>query len=204
LVVMTFFGEFRGGRAAMENLHESPRSMTFPLVVLAVGSLVSGWVGVSEAVGGSRIFERFLEPIFRGSAPEADIIPARLEPLFMVLSILVAFLGIGLAWTVYVRKKAFVVEETERRIPRLRDILVNKFWVDELYDATILAFVRFLSRWVSFWFLDQQIIERVVGAIAAGAKAIGRLFARLATGSVRLTLAGMVVGVALLLYWWIR
>jgi NADH-quinone oxidoreductase subunit L len=204
LVVMTFFGEFRGGRAAMEKIHESPKSMTIPLVALAVGSLASGWVGVPEAVGGSRGFEKYLETVFHGSSPEADIIPLHLEPLFMVLSILVAVLGIGLAFNVYFRKHTYVVDETERRIPRLRDVLVNKFWVDELYDATVLAFVRFLSRWVSFWFIDRQVIERVVAALAVGVRALGRLATRLATGSVRWALAGMVLGAALLLYWWIR
>lgn len=163
-----------------------------------------GWLGMPDAVGGSQRFGRFLEPVFRGSMPEVDAMPNHLEPVFMVLSFLVALLGIGLGWTVYLRKKAFVVEEAERRIPHLRDILVHKFWVDEFYDATILNLVRFLSKYVSYRFLEQQVIERTVTIVAESARAVGRSVSGLSSGLVRATMAGMLLGLAFLLYWWLR
>jgi NADH-quinone oxidoreductase subunit L len=204
LVVMTFFGEFRGSRSALEKLRESSWSMTGPLVVLAFGSLVVGWWGVPSAMGGSQSFGHFLDPMFRGSMPDADSFSTHLEPLFMVLAFLVALLGVGLGWAVYARKKAFVVEEAERRIPHLRDILVHKFWVDEIYEATILNFVRFLSQSVSYRFLELKVIGGSVAVVVDGARAAGRLVTRGSSGLVRWTVAGMVLGAALLLYWWIR
>jgi NADH-quinone oxidoreductase subunit L len=204
LVVLTFFGEFRGERAAQEGLRESPRFMTVPLVLLAVGSLMAGWWGLPEAAGGTQMFGKYLEPIFRGSMPEADALNVHLEPVFMILSFLVALLGIGLGWTVYLRKKTFVVEEAERRIPYLKDLLVHKFWIDELYDATLLSFVRFLSKYVCCWFLEKQVIERPVTIVAEATRASGRFISGLSSGFLRMTVAGMVLGVSLLLYWFLR
>jgi NADH-quinone oxidoreductase subunit L len=204
LVALTFFGEFRGSRAAQDHLRESPRFMTMPLAALAVGSLVVGWLGLPEGAGGAQLFGRFLNPVFQGSMPEADAVPSSLEPIFMVLSFLVALLGIGLAWSVYMRKKVFVVEETERRIPFLRDVLVHKFWVDELYDQTVLRFVRFLSKYVCCWFLEQRVIEGSVTIVAETTQGIGRFVSGLSSGLLRMTVAGMVLGVALLLYWFLR
>ncbi len=200
LVILTFFGSFHGGRAAEEQLRESPRSMVVPLVVLAVGCLILGWFGVPESVGGPDHFGRFLEPFFHGSAPEADAVPKALAPLFMVLAFLVALLGLGVAWMVYHHKKVAVVEEAERRIPRLRDILVHKFWVDELYDATVLGFVRFLSKGVSDWFLERRLFGGTVTFVADALRGAGEGVAALATGLLRLTLVGIVLGAALVLY----
>ena len=178
--------------------------MTIPVVVLAVGSLLVGWLGIPDAVGGSQIFGKLVSPSFQGSMTEADAVPGHLEPLFMVLSFLVALLGIGLAWMAYYRKGVSVVEEAERRIPHLRKILENKFWVDEIYDATVLALDRFLSRYVSEWFLERQVFGRSVTVVAETVRSLGQGVSALATGVLSLTLVGMALGASLLLYLWLR
>jgi len=205
LVVLTFFGEFRGGPKALEKLHESPKIMTIPLVLLALGALMAGWLGVPESIGpGRHVLGAFLEPVFHGSAPDADGIPERFEILFMLLSVAVAFAGMGLAWAVYGQKKTFVMDETEKRFPGLREILQNKFYVDELYDHTVLAAVRLTAKYVSFKFIDQMVIEKSVEICVSGVQALGRGVKRLQTGSVRWTVAGLAAGAAFLLFWVVR
>jgi NADH-quinone oxidoreductase subunit L len=204
LAVMTFGGVFRGTREALEKLRESPKVMTLPLMILALGSIVAGGAGLPKAIGGNHLLESFLDPVFHGSVPDADALPHHLEPLFLLVSALVALLGVGLGLAVYLRKKTFVIDETQRRLPGLRDVLVNKYWVDELYDKTILAAVRFSAKWVSAWLIDAQIIERMVSYLVGGTLAAGRGLRRLQTGFVRWTLAGMVLGTAVLLYWAVR
>jgi NADH-quinone oxidoreductase subunit L len=201
LAVMTFGGEFRGGHEAQEKLRESPKVMTIPLVILALGSIVAGGVNLPKSIGGEFELEKFLDPIFHGSMPDPDPLLGHLETMFLFVSALVALLGIGLGLAVYLRKKTFVIDETQRRLPGLRDVLVNKYWVDELVDRTVLAAVRFTARWVSAWLIDAQIIERVVSFLAGGVTAVGRSLRRLQTGLVRWTVAGMALGAAVLLYW---
>jgi hypothetical protein len=88
-------------KEVFEQLHESPRVMTIPLLILAVGSLAIGWIGMPEAIGGGNSLGKFLEPLFRLSTLEADGVSPRMEPLLMLMAFLVAGLGVGFAWYVY-------------------------------------------------------------------------------------------------------
>jgi NADH-quinone oxidoreductase subunit L len=142
LLFLTFHGEFRGTEEQAHHLHESPRVMTVPLVVLAVGAVISGWVGlprlgdwdwnwivgfqapVYEAVGGHH-----------GAEHHASV---ALELALMAVSVAVALLGIWLAWKTYGGTRG--LEGGRRwaeRFPALHRTLENKYWVDELYDATV-------------------------------------------------------------------
>ena len=109
LVFMTFFGECRADHHTVEHLHESSGFMTWPLIILAVGSVFAGFLGVPAALGGSNIFEHWLEPVFshgaHGGGHEAhghhDL---TLEYGLMAASIGIACAGIFLAHLMYNKK----------------------------------------------------------------------------------------------------
>jgi NADH-quinone oxidoreductase subunit L len=142
-VLMTFFGKFRGGDKMESHLHESPAVMTWPLVLLAAGSILAGYVGVPHAFGGLNRIEGFLEPaIMAGThAPAAEAAHhagASTEILFALISIAIAGAGLFLAYTFYVRRPEKPKAMAEAW-PGTYDVLYNKYYVDELYDR---SFVR--------------------------------------------------------------
>src|SRR6202140_3594968 len=110
LVFLTFFGESRVPHDVEHHIHESPRSMTVPLMILALLSVAGGGVGWPESLGGSDHFAKFLDPVIARHAeviaavPEATQRMAELE--LMGVSVLVALIGIGLAWFFYLRRPA--------------------------------------------------------------------------------------------------
>jgi NADH-quinone oxidoreductase subunit L len=148
---MTFSGTFRGTEDQAQHLHESPRTMLIPLEVLALGSILAGYVGfpavVGERVGFPNVFERFLEPVFASAhetLPEvfrAGVPAHGMELTLMAASVLIAALGILIAWLFFQRHP----EYPERLASSLRPVhrlLLRKYYVDEIYDA---VFVRGLA-----------------------------------------------------------
>jgi NADH-quinone oxidoreductase subunit L len=142
LVFMTFHGASRVAHEVEHHIHEAPKTMLGPLLVLALLSVVGGWVGIPAAIGEhigvENSFEEFLAPVFaaRGAgelqAPAAHT--ARAEYLLMVLSVAIALAGIWLAWQMYLKR----AELAERLATGLRGpyrLLYRKYYVDELYDA---------------------------------------------------------------------
>ena len=144
--------------------HESPSAMTVPLMALALGAIVAGFVGIPAALGGGNTIERFLEPSFTaqavvaqdfspagaaaapagpgsGAAPEGETESGAsrgLELGLMAFSVLIAAIGIGAAWTFYVTKPELSGQWAERFAGAHR-LLSHKYYVDELYDATVIA-----------------------------------------------------------------
>jgi NADH-quinone oxidoreductase subunit L len=136
LVNMTFFGESHVSHEAEHHVHESPPSMTVPLIILAGLSIVGGWIGVPSALGGSDRFARFLEPVI---VPHAEAAPQAAMSLpwewgLMLISVLIAAVGIWLAYQFYI-KKPTVPGMLSSRFPRLYNLLYNKYYVDQIYDS---------------------------------------------------------------------
>ena len=148
---MTFGGSFRGSADDAHQLHESPASMVLPLQVLAVGSLLAGFLGVpgviGHALGVPNLFERFLEPVFepaREALAEvfAAPVPGHATELgLMGLSVLVAAAGIFVAWRFY-SGTSLAPTRLAAAFPGAYRTLLNKYWVDEAYAA---VFVRGLA-----------------------------------------------------------
>ncbi|MDX1643647.1 MAG: NADH-quinone oxidoreductase subunit L, partial [Thermoanaerobaculia bacterium] len=139
-VFLTFHGDFRGTEAERDHLHESPPVMTWPLWILAVGAIFAGYVGL-PVLGhfDYNFMNHFLEPIVAhvGELHEhhASVV---LELALMALSVVVAALGIYLAWRYYGRDRGLEGGEAwAERFAGVHRVLVNKYWVDELYDATV-------------------------------------------------------------------
>jgi NADH-quinone oxidoreductase subunit L len=159
--------------------HESPRMMTVPLMALAVGAMVAGFIGIPQALRGTNAIEHFLEPSF--TAPAADRpaddgshgVSARqgesdsvgqthqaeghgVELALMLLSVLVAAGGILFARHLYVNNPA-VPARLAARWPGAHALLFNKYYVDELYDATVIRGTTSSAR--RLWGFDRVVVD---------------------------------------------
>src|SRR5438093_1970139 len=104
LLFMTFFGESRVDHHTEQHIHESPKSMTVPLIVLAIGAVVSGWIGWPVWLGGTNAFEHFLEPVFEPlPIPHAPAIEYSnlAEAGMAAFSVAVALIGFSLSYFKY-------------------------------------------------------------------------------------------------------
>ncbi len=140
LMTLTFYGPSRVDPKASAHIHESPRVMTIPLVALAAGSVLAGWIGVpklwSALPEGFRIFEHWLAPAVSGEGAHAaaeHAYAASTEWLLMGLSVAAACLGIFLAWHFYQRRPERA-EAVRQAAGPLYTVLYNKWYVDEIYD----------------------------------------------------------------------
>ena len=141
LMFLTFFGKSRVSHEAEHHLHESPPVMTIPLMVLAVLSLVGGWIGWPQALGGSNRFEHWLEPVFEpaarilaSEAAQEAAHSASQEYLFMFFSVAIAGLGVSLAYRFFL-KRPEAADRVAASFSGVHRLLQNKYYVDEIYGA---------------------------------------------------------------------
>lgn len=139
LVNMTFFGKSRVDHEVEHHIHESPSSMTVPLMILAGLSIVGGWVGWPEALGGSDRFSQFLAPVMAHHGAEAAEAArassgGSTEYLLMALSVAIAAAGIWLAYRWYIQRPE-VPGKIAASSGFLYTLLYNKYYVDQIYDA---------------------------------------------------------------------
>ena len=186
LVFLTFFGDSRMEPEVEKHVHESPYSMTVPLMLLAVLSVAGGWIGIPHVLGGHNYFEAWLAPVFahgaEGAAHGGAHASAALEVLLMAGSVGVALCGIGLAWVLY-RVRTEVPKEIADRVPGLYDLVLNKYYVDEIYDVAIVRKIVNGSIWLWEAF-DTAFLDGIVNGIAALVKGAGERTRRLQTGVV--------------------
>jgi len=201
LLFLTFFGEFRGTEEQRHHLHESPASMTLPLIVLAVLSAVGGFMGAPMFVGKHYLAD-FLAPIFTYSR---QILPAAFntepehstELMLMGISVLVAVIGIVLAYVMYVaRAQRPAEDDAQRSAPE--NLVYHKYYVDELYNSLIVKPVMALSTGL-YKFVENGIIDPLVNGVGRVTLAGGRALRNVQTGSVETYLILMVIGIVLIL-----
>lgn len=167
LVFLTFFGKPRMDHHTEEHIHESPKSMTIPLMILALLSIIGGWGGIPKALHIPSIpfdFYHWLEPV-TGSphAEEAGHASASMEYLLMAASVAVAILGIFIAYRMYIQKP-YLSELMKARFPLLHQVLFRKYYVDEIYNAIIIQPIKQLCIML-MWF-DQNVIDGIVNGTA--------------------------------------
>jgi len=141
LLFLTFFGYCRADEHVEKHIHESPWPMTVPLMILAGFSIIGGWIGWPEAIGGENRFEKFLDPILKGVLPETGEVniahhALAKEIVLMLASVGIAVAGITLAYQLYCAKR-FAPELIAKKWPKLYQLLLHKYYVDEIYDAAI-------------------------------------------------------------------
>ena len=135
LYTLTFLGQFRGTHEQEHHLHESPWQMTFPLIVLAILSVVGGWIGIPEVFAeNAHSLEKFLAPIFAESTKLAEQHHLAASQEYIMMGASTAAIVIVILFAVNSYKK---YQSTEEETAGVSKLLENKWYVDELYDAVI-------------------------------------------------------------------
>ena len=199
LAFLVFYGSYRGDHHVFDHAHESPRSMTVPLSILAVLSAVGGFVGIPAALTGGRdlnVFHHWLAPAVAVAEAGAEEHTVALEIGLMGLALAIALTGIGFAWLVY-RKSPGSAATIARRFRPVYTLWRNLYWVDELYEAVILKPFYAISR--LFAGFDRWVVDGLVNASAIGTDVVGQLLKLFQTGYVRNYALLFLMGVAAIL-----
>jgi NADH-quinone oxidoreductase subunit L len=227
LLYLAFFGERRAREAAArqpddhghgpgashgQHLHDAPPAMAIVLVVLAIGSVLAGYVGVPESLGGGNRLEHFLEPSFQAprmttidgvlaittpavgpEAAQASESPAP-EMVLMGASVAAALAGIALASFIYL-KRPRVADSLAERWSGLYRLLVGKYFVDEIYDALFVQPIKRVSTLFLWRGVDAGLIDGTVNSVGFAVRGSSAVLRRLQTGSVRAYAMSLFVGV---------
>jgi len=201
LMFLTFWGKFRGTNDQEHHLHESPSSMTIPLIILAVLSTVGGFIGLPESLGGHNWLGTWLNPLL---SPETSVnggVPS--EMLLMGISVSVAVLALVYAYIKYIKNAQVPVEDTEERSFGA-NLSYHKFYIDELYDAIIRKPLDALSGFL-YNVVERLGIDGIVESIGKGPIEASKGLRLLQTGNVGFYIFMMVVGIiAVLVYSFVR
>ncbi|HUO71308.1 MAG TPA: NADH-quinone oxidoreductase subunit L [Solirubrobacteraceae bacterium] len=199
---VAFTGESRVDPEKWSQLHEMPAVMTVPLVILAVLSVIGGWVGMpGEWLWGDAIGHYLAPALAAPSVHQGH--PTATVMFLMVVTTSVALGGIASAWLLYVR-----LPDLPGRIATVAqgiyNVLWNKYWIDQVYETLFLGPYRTASRFL-WQGVDSAVIDGIVNGVGRGVSASALSWRRLQTGNVQNYALGMVVGaVGILSYYWFR
>ena len=201
MMYLTFNGSFRGTTDQEHHLHESPASMTIPLIVLAVLSALGGLIGIPAVLGGTHWLENFLAPVFEVSKSKTSVLTLdhTTEYVLMALSVTAALVSMLYAYVRYVKQGHIPANDrTDRGL--LARLSYNKFYIDEVYHSLITrpldTFSGFLSKTV-----DKAGIDGIVNGFGKGAVEASKSFRLLQTGMVGFYIFMMVAGILALLFY---
>lgn len=178
---LTFAGSFRGTKEQADHLHESPAAMTLPLLVLALLSVVGGWVGIPPVFAeNANLFKQFLAPVipFTSSASAALHISHTTELALMGALVVVILLLLFVAFKRFT--KANITENTDHGISGL---LANKWYVDELYEATVIRPIGVLANFFNK-VVEVKVIDGFVNGVGKAVQFSGRQLRWLQSGQV--------------------
>jgi NADH-quinone oxidoreductase subunit L len=187
LIWLTFFGKNRYDEHHV-HVHESPKNMTVPLMILALLSLVGGWFAFPALWGGKNYFADFLEPVLGSGEVAGGEASRSLELLLSGVAVLAATAGLLVAWRMYSKG---VKRGTSQGLHR---VLYDKYYVDELYQATIVGPLVWLSRNVLWKVVDTGVIDGTVNGIAHGASSIGDTVRHTQSGNTRSYAVWVIIG----------
>lgn len=202
LIALTFYGKPRYNQNV--HPHESPSTMTIPLVILAVLSIVGGFIGLPHFTGFPNILEHWLEPVFKNAQnvlstihPESEH-STGVELLLIVLSVAVASASIIYSFRKFSQQDKFEPETGFGKV------LENKYYVDEVYDAVVVNPVQKTSENYLWKILDIKLIDGAVNGISKYISNISFDWRKLQTGIVQdyttVSVAGVIIIIVYLLF----
>ncbi len=211
LLFLTFFGKERYDEHHV-HVHESPKNMLVPLIILAILSVCGGWMAAPQFWGGANHFERFLEPVLAvssGPAAEAPQSPAGgpgiLQALFGV-PVIAGLIGFLLAWWWYV-KSPEMPKKITASLSAPYKLLAGKYFIDDLYAAVIVRPLVWISDKFLWHTVDEGAIDGTVNGVAAVSRDAGDRLRRVNTGNIRSYATWIVLGVLVftsLLLWMVE
>ncbi|OGP94131.1 MAG: NADH-quinone oxidoreductase subunit L [Deltaproteobacteria bacterium RBG_16_54_18] len=221
LLFVTFLGKCRASDEVKKHIHESPAIMTIPLIVLAVLSVIGGYVGIPHVLGGRNFFDEFLAPVLGGPPLGSGghtafslVRPAfaagglaeehgfNMEIMLMAVSVAIAVIGIGIAFYLYLWKTE-VPKRLGERLKGLYRLVFNKYYVDELYEACFVTSTKRLGTflWREF---DDGVIDRSVNLVARLMLGIAGVLRRIQSGRVQGYALGIILGAVIIILFLIR
>ena len=194
LFFLAFFGTERAGQHAMSHIHESPKTITIPLIVLAALSVVGGFLNIPEVLGGHHAMANFLQPVL--APTEAHEANHTMELILMAATVVMILISIFIAYNAYVKKNDVPVNASE--LTGAQRIVAHKFYVDEFYDAIIVKPLYALSKF-TYRFIELLGIDGIVNGLGKGVVYGSRGLRFFQDGSIGYYLFVMVVGIILIL-----
>jgi NADH-quinone oxidoreductase subunit L len=199
LYFLTFKGNFRGTHDQEHHLHESPSSMTIPLIVLAVLSVVGGFVGIPEVLGGTHFLEEFLKPVFEDSSLRmVHHLSEDTELMLMGIAITVMAVAIYFAHDIYVKKNTLPAAEGEELTP-VHQLVYKKYMIDELYENVITKPLNFISE-ALYKVIDNEVVDAIVNGIGSMVRWLSSQVRLMQTGNIGMYIFIMVISIVLILF----
>ncbi len=195
IIFLTFHGKFRGTHEQEHHLHESPKSMTIPLMILAVGAVSAGWIGIPAALGGGNWIGHFFEPAL--GHPNVTATHAE-EYMVMGISVAGAVGGIILSWIMYSLKPE-MPGKIASAFKGVYNTLWNKYYVDELYDRTIVKPTIWIANKVLVGVTDGKIIEGIVNGVPKAIGSFGEKARKMQSGYLQHYAVSMALGLFVIL-----
>jgi len=178
-------------------VHESPWIMLGPLVILGTLSVIGGFIGVPEAMWGHDELGHFLEPVL-GSVPHPPGVSSGLEWVLSGAAVAIGLLGLLVVHFMY-KVKPELPAKLATQLHGLYALLLNKYWIDQLYGAVIVTPLLLFSRYILKALIDRGIIDGAGFAAGATAQGFGAIAQRIQSGNIRSYAGWLAVGAAVLL-----
>jgi NADH-quinone oxidoreductase subunit L len=198
LFFLTFSGTFRGTDHQSAHLHESPKSITIPLVALAALSALGGFLGIPEILGGAHALKNYLNPIFGSSLIKMNILHGNelshgTEYALMAIAVIGASLVIYLAYVTYVKKEARPEEEAAELKP-LHKLVYHKYYIDECYQNFIVRPLNWTSGKI-YGILELSFVDKIVNNIGRSVVWSGKTLRYIQNGNLEFYIFSMVIGI---------
>ncbi|HNM67108.1 MAG TPA: NADH-quinone oxidoreductase subunit L, partial [Chitinophagales bacterium] len=196
LYFLTFHGEFRGTEEQEHHLHESPKSMTFPLIILAVLSVIAGFIGFPHALGAAigvrNIFDHFLE---KTVAPLHAEISLNTELALMGATTVLILITIFIAKVLFIDKKNIPLSD-EEPMSLSKEIVYHKFYVDEIYQVFVVKSLYGISAFINK-IVEQFALKNIVDGVGKVVVGLGSVLRYSQVGTISLYIVFMVFAIAL-------
>ncbi len=203
LYFLTFEGKERFKKD--KHPHESPKVMTIPLMILAVLSAIGGFVGISELFSGEggNKFENWLAPIFDGAEKKLAMYGTHThteEIVLMTITIVGVVGAIWLARYIYLQKPS-IANNTAKKFKGVYNLLLNKYFVDEAYDAVVVNPIKKTSESFLWKIADNKIIDGTVNGVASIIGTVSANIRKIQTGVAQSYAVMMMLGIVIALFW---
>jgi NADH-quinone oxidoreductase subunit L len=199
LLFLTFFGAPRYDEHQV-HVHESPKNMTIPLIVLAVLSVCGGWMAAPQLIGGVNHFQHFLAPVLTttaepvAAAAESSGGGGEILQALLGAPVIAGLLGFFLAWWFYIKSPEAPKKLADSLSP-LYKLFSGKYFIDELYQAAIVRPLVWISDKVLWHAIDERAIDGTVNGVAFVSRETGDRLRRATTGNIRSYATWIVLGV---------
>jgi NADH-quinone oxidoreductase subunit L len=193
MLYLTFYGKFRGTHEQEHHLHESPPSMTFPLIILAILSALGGLLGLPEFLHLPNWMHHQIGEVIIMKGKSLITLSHEVELILMCLAVAAAAASIFFAYNLYLKNKVLPVAN-ESELKSWQRLIYNKFYVDEIYEALIRKPIDAVSD-VLYKYVDVAIIDGVVNGVGSAVKGVGSVVRLAQNGNIGFYIISMIMGI---------